>query len=86
VLLCVQDEGIGLPSGAEIAIFEPFGRAANATDSGLPGTGLGLYICRKIVERHGGRVWAESPGEGRGTSVFAWLPRATSVIAAASRA
>jgi signal transduction histidine kinase len=75
LLLSVQDHGIGLPAGAADSIFEPFGRAQNAAESGLPGTGLGLYICRRIVERHGGRMWAESAGEGLGASVFAWLPR-----------
>ncbi|HKG25529.1 MAG TPA: ATP-binding protein, partial [Thermomicrobiales bacterium] len=70
----VTDEGIGLPPGAAEAIFEPFGRAANAAESGIPGLGLGLYIGRSFVERHGGRIWAESAGETRGTTVSFWLP------------
>jgi signal transduction histidine kinase len=70
----VTDEGIGLPPGAAEAIFEPFGRAANAAESGIPGLGLGLYIGRSFVERHGGRIWAESAGEARGTTVSFWLP------------
>jgi signal transduction histidine kinase len=74
VLLRVQDEGIGLPPGAAAAIFEPFGRADNAERRHLPGLGLGLHICRGIIERHGGRIWAESAGEGRGTTVSIWLP------------
>ncbi len=73
-VLKVVDEGIGLPAGAAGIIFEPFGRARNATESELPGMGLGLYICRRIVEGHGGRIWAQSPGEGKGTSTFVWLP------------
>jgi signal transduction histidine kinase len=36
--------------------------------------GLGLFICRQIVEQHGGRIWAESPGEGLGATFFVWLP------------
>jgi signal transduction histidine kinase len=55
-------------------IFEPFGRAANATRLNLPGMGLGLYICRQLAERHGGRLWAESRGEGGGTTMHLWLP------------
>jgi PAS domain S-box-containing protein len=77
VLLQVRDEGIGLPADAADVIFEPFGRAANAERNGVPGMGLGLYICRGIVERHGGRMRAESPGEGKGTAVSVWLPGAS---------
>ena len=72
--LSVADEGIGLPAGIGDEIFEPFGRAANAVDRALPGMGLGLYICRSIVERHGGRLWAESPGEDQGTTLHLTLP------------
>jgi PAS domain S-box-containing protein len=74
VRVSVADEGIGLPVGTPESIFEPFGRAANATESGIPGLGLGLYIIRSFVERHGGRIWAESAGEDRGTTVSFWLP------------
>lgn len=70
----VRDRGIGLPEGAEEVIFEPFGRAANARQRNLPGMGLGLYICRHIAEAHGGRLWAESAGEGQGTAFHLWLP------------
>jgi PAS domain S-box-containing protein len=76
VLLQVCDAGIGLPSGAEAMIFEPFGRAPNAEEHAVAGMGLGLYICRSIVERHGGRIWAESPGEQQGTTVNVWVPAA----------
>jgi len=75
VLLVLRDRGIGLPAGTSERIFEPFGRAANATERNIPGLGLGLYICRQIAERHGGRLWAESAGEDRGTSLHLWLPR-----------
>jgi PAS domain S-box-containing protein len=74
VLLAVCDQGIGLPAGSAERIFEPFGRARNATERNIPGLGLGLYISRQIVERHGGRLWAESGGEGRGTTFRLWLP------------
>jgi signal transduction histidine kinase len=70
----VQDEGIGLPPGGADAIFEPFGRAPNASARQIPGLGLGLYICRAIVTRHGGQLWAESAGDGRGTTFHLWLP------------
>jgi len=74
VAVRVRDEGIGLPIGDTETIFAPFGRAANALANNFPGMGLGLYICRNIVERHGGRMWAESDGEGRGTAMTFWLP------------
>jgi PAS domain S-box-containing protein len=76
VSLAVRDYGIGFPAAAAERIFEPFGRAANATERNIPGMGLGLYISRQIVERHGGRLWAESLGEARGTTFHVWLPRA----------
>ncbi len=72
--VAVHDEGIGLPAGSEEAIFEPFGRAPNASHRQIQGLGLGLYICRQIVERHGGQIWAESPGDGHGTTFRFWLP------------
>jgi signal transduction histidine kinase len=78
----VTDRGIGLPPESLESIFEPFGRAANATRSNLPGLGLGLFICRNIVERHGGRIWAESRGEGQGTMMTVWLPFAAASDAA----
>jgi PAS domain S-box-containing protein len=74
VRLSVHDHGIGLPAEELETIFEPFGRAANAAASDLPGLGLGLYISRNIIKRHGGRIWAESPGEGMGSNFSLWLP------------
>src|SRR5205823_174973 len=55
----VRDEGIGLPPGTTETVFTPFGRAANAVTESVPGMGLGLYICRNIMERHGGWIRAE---------------------------
>lgn len=72
--LRVRDTGIGLPADMLERIFEPFGRAPNAVQRNIEGLGLGLYICRKIGEQHGGRLWAESGGEGRGTLMRLWLP------------
>jgi signal transduction histidine kinase len=70
----VSDSGIGLPASEHAAIFEPFGRATNAVQSGIPGMGLGLHISRQIVEGHGGRLWAESIGANEGTTFWMWLP------------
>src|SRR5581483_2042178 len=71
-LIAVSDRGIGLPEGAAEHIFQPFARAANAAFR--TSAGLGLYICREIIDMHGGHVWAESPGEGQGTTVYVSLP------------
>jgi signal transduction histidine kinase len=73
-LLTVTDQGIGLPAGQEARIFEAFGRGSNATAEQIQGLGLGLAICRELVEVHGGRIWATSPGEGQGTTFAMWLP------------
>lgn len=74
VYICVADQGIGLPSGQSEAIFEPFGRASNASQQQIPGLGLGLSICRQLIEAHGGRIWATSDGEQAGTTIGVWLP------------
>jgi signal transduction histidine kinase len=85
VTIEVVDQGIGLPPGAAESIFEPFGRASNATVRHLPGMGLGLYICRNIVELHGGSIRAESPGEEQGTTMRVCLPDAPEDPAAEQR-
>jgi signal transduction histidine kinase len=72
--IAVRDHGIGLSPGSEEVIFEPFGHSPNAALQHLPGIGLGLYVCRVVVEGHGGRIWAESPGEHQGTTFLIWLP------------
>ncbi|HWH82195.1 MAG TPA: two-component system sensor histidine kinase KdpD, partial [Burkholderiaceae bacterium] len=59
LLVTVSDDGPGLPPGREEALFEKFARGAR--ESATPGVGLGLAICRAIVEAHGGRIWVE-PG------------------------
>ncbi|WP_425430124.1 sensor histidine kinase [Cystobacter ferrugineus] len=64
-LVSVSDRGIGIPVDQQTHLFERFFRARNAPISGFGGLGLGLYICRHLVERHGGRIWVESePGLG----------------------
>ncbi|AKQ69888.1 Chemotaxis protein methyltransferase CheR [Myxococcus hansupus] len=75
VLLRVRDEGIGIPPENVADLFRPFARASNAQARHFGGLGLGLFICREIVERHGGSIWVESPGPQRGSTFHVRLPR-----------
>ncbi len=65
----IRDRGLGIPADALPRLFEKFYRVDNSDRRAIKGTGLGRAICRKIVEGHGGRVWAESDGLGQGTTV-----------------
>jgi len=71
--LSIHDSGIGIPVQQQARIFGRFERADNARAYGIGGTGLGLYLCRELVERHGGRIWFES-AEGQGSTFFIALP------------
>jgi PAS domain S-box-containing protein len=73
VKISVADRGIGIPKAQQAQIFGRFMRADNAQAWGISGTGLGLYICRELVERHGGQLWFESE-EDRGSTFFLTLP------------
>ncbi len=62
-----------LETGFSTLLFGRFARADNARAYGLGGTGLGLYLCRELIERHRGRIWFES-AEGQGSTFFIALP------------
>jgi PAS domain S-box-containing protein len=65
VIVSVTDEGIGISADDRDRLFERFSRLDSRLVSQMKGTGLGLYICKAIVEAHGGRIWAEAaPGSG----------------------
>jgi signal transduction histidine kinase len=69
----VRDEGIGIPGSDLPQIFERFHRASNVDDRRFAGMGLGLFICKGIVEQHGGRIWVESR-VGTGSTFHVVLP------------
>ena len=64
IVIAVADRGPGLPPGDEQRIFEKFYRARAPASRNGSGVGLGLTICRGIVEAHGGRIWAENRSGG----------------------
>jgi len=70
--LSVEDNGPGLPPGREEALFEKFARGHS--ESHLPGVGLGLAICRAIMQAHGGRIWAERAASEGGARFSLALP------------
>ena len=78
VVLSVRDEGVGIPRHELKRVFKRFYRVPNRSLSQVKGTGLGLFIVRSIARKHGGKVFAESAGEGRGTTVTLELPRSSS--------
>jgi PAS domain S-box-containing protein len=77
LVVTVDDEGIGVPEAERGLVMEPFHRAWNVRESRIPGTGLGLFICRRLVEAHGGRLEIIDRPDGRpGTRVRFTLPLA----------
>lgn len=75
VLFTVKDTGIGIPPDKLEAVFQEFTQVDSSSTRKAGGTGLGLPISRKLVEMHGGRLWAESTGiPGEGSTFFVELP------------
>ena len=74
VEVSVWDTGIGIPAEAIEKVFEPFSRLESAYTQETEGAGLGLTICRQIVGLHGGKIWIESEGTGKGSTVKFTLP------------
>ena len=75
VIACVADQGIGITRERLSRLFDaPYDRG-QADEFGVTGTGIGLQIIKKLMDAQGGRIWAESDGEGRGASFFVSFPR-----------
>jgi len=73
----VSDRGVGIPVSELSQIFKRFYRIPGTMTSRIKGAGLGLFIVRAVVARHGGTVFAESDGEGQGTTFTVQLPLTT---------
>ena len=73
----IRDHGIGIPDADRPRLFGRFARASNARRLGIGGTGFGLYLCRTIVDLHGGQIEVESK-EGEGSTFSVVLPSSTS--------
>lgn len=75
VILAVRDWGAGIPPAEQDQLFTRFARLESARNSSQPGAGLGLYLCRQLVEAMGGLIWMESSGlPGEGATFFVALP------------
>jgi PAS domain S-box-containing protein len=73
VLWAVSDRGLGIPASERRRVFEKFYRLDPHMTRGIGGTGLGLYICRELVNRLDGRIWVE-PNNGKGSTFYVQLP------------
>ena len=73
IRISVHDTGVGLSKEQMDHIFDEFYKTDDSRHK-LDSTGLGLSICKRIVEKHGGKIWAESPGPGRGATICFTIP------------
>ncbi len=77
-IISIKDNGIGLTEKEKSQLFKQFGkieRYGKGWDIDIEGTGLGLYISKKIIELHGGKIWVESEGKNKGSSFYFSIPR-----------
>lgn len=73
LVVSVHDQGPGMPPEHQAKLFRPFERVGSAQTDGIQGIGLGLLVCRSLVEAHGGRIWFKSE-TGQGTTFYFALP------------
>jgi len=74
VVVRVKDKGFGFGKKDEANFFQKFYRGENVRGTNVNGTGLGIYVCRKFIEKHDGKVWGISPGSGKGSEFGFQLP------------
>ena len=70
----MTDSGIGIKQEDLERIFKPFEQGENSASRKYQGTGLGLSLTKSFVELHGGKIWAESEGEGKGSMFHFVIP------------
>jgi signal transduction histidine kinase len=75
IVFSIEDTGIGLSQDELLELFKKFSRGKRVGQIYTGGTGLGLFICEKIIKAHGGKIWAESEGEGKGSKFSFSLPQ-----------
>jgi signal transduction histidine kinase len=74
VVVTIRDNGIGISLDDIPRIFSRFYRATNARHTDTEGMGIGLYMAKNIIEKHRGKIWANSLGEGKGSEFTITLP------------
>ncbi len=74
IVITVSDEGVGIPADKLERIFQPFFQVDGSSTRTFSGMGIGLALCKRIVERHGGRIWATSEGKNQGSTFHITLP------------
>lgn len=70
----IKDKGIGFEKEDYANLFQKFYRGKNVEGTNVNGTGLGIYVCRKFIEKHNGVVWGHSAGLGKGSEFGFWVP------------
>lgn len=74
--ILIKDSGVGIAASELKRVFKRFYRVPSISTQQIKGTGLGLYIARSIIKKHGGKIFVESKGEGKGTTFIIRLPKA----------
>ncbi len=74
IVVKVKDKGFGFNKKDEVNFFQKFYRGENVRGTNVNGTGLGIYVCKKFIEKHDGKVWGTSPGLGKGSEFGFKIP------------